>query len=114
MQILSFFLVGMYYASVKVFYSSFFSQLTGKPGYKEEHQFIYNFFNGEGLLAFPTVFTYLYIGMLVMIVLISLATPIEKAMLYFYVIMTIFSFLTIASIVGIASFLIGTGFFPKP
>lgn len=34
MQILSFFLVGMYYASVKVFYSSFFSQLTDKPGYQ--------------------------------------------------------------------------------
>ena len=49
-----------------------------------------------------------------MIVLISLATPIEKAMLYFYIIMIIFSILTIASIVGIVSFLIGTGFFPKP
>ena len=64
------------------------------------------------MLAFPTVFTFLYIGMLAMIVLISLATPIEKAMLYFYVIMIIFSFLTIASIVGIAYFLVGTGFFP--
>ena len=60
------------------------------------------------------MFTYLYIGMLTMIVLISLGTPIEKAMLYFYIIMIIFSVLTIASIVGIAAFLIGTGFFPNP
>lgn len=52
--------------------------------------------------------------MLTLTVLISLATPIEKAMLYFYIIVIIFSVLTIASIVGITTFLIGTGFNPEP
>lgn len=52
--------------------------------------------------------------MLCLIMLISIGTPIDKAMIYFYVITAIYSFLTIASIVGIAAFLIGTGFYPTP
>lgn len=36
MQLLSFFLIGSYYASVKLFYSNFFRQLTDTDDYKKK------------------------------------------------------------------------------
>ena len=48
-----------------------------------------------------------------MSVLISLAVPIDKAINYFRVIAGIFSIFTIASLIGITAFLIGTGFYPE-
>jgi hypothetical protein len=50
--------------------------------------------------------------MLCVTVLISLAAPIDKAMCYFYIITGVFSFLTLASLVGIVVFLFEQSFFP--
>jgi len=46
MQLLSFFLIGFYYVSIKLFYTDYFKQLTQTEGFKESHEKIYNFFNG--------------------------------------------------------------------
>jgi len=44
MQILSFFLVGSFFISIRLFYSNFFKQITDAPGFREKHTFIYHFF----------------------------------------------------------------------
>ena len=107
-------MIGSYYASVKLFYANFFRQLTDTDEYKDKQPFLYHFFQGTGPITFPNVFSYLYIGMCCLTVLVSIAVPIDRAMCYFYVITIILSILTIAWIVGLMAYLVGAGFYPTP
>jgi hypothetical protein len=62
--------------------------------------------------SFSVLFTYAYASLVIFTVLISIASPIDRAIQYFIVIATVLSFFTIMSVVGIAVFLAGTGFYP--
>jgi len=74
---------------------------------------LWKFFNTDNNIGFSTIFNYGYITLLIFTILISLATPIDRAVSYFKIIAGIFSILTLLSIIGITAFLIGTGFYPE-
>jgi chitin synthase len=112
MQVLSFFMVGSFYVSIKLFFVNYFKQLTDSPDFAKNDETIYKFFNGSDGIGFSTVFSYGYVSLLVLCILVSLAAPIDRAIEYFKVVAVIFSVFTILSIFGITVFLIGTGFYP--
>jgi hypothetical protein len=112
MQVLSFFMVGSFYASIKLFFVNYFHQLTDDPNFASNHEDLYNFFNGSTGVGFSTLFTYAYVSLVVFTVLISLAAPIDRAIEYFRVIAAVFSVFTVLSILGIGLFLWNTGFYP--
>jgi len=64
------------------------------------------FFTGG---EFNTLFSFGYIILIIWAIVVSLAGPLDKAMIYFYIISALFSFLTIASLIGIGATLIKTG-----
>ena len=70
------------------------------------------FFNRNDDIGFSSVFSFVYVSLLMFTILISIAAPIDGAIPYFRVVAGIFSVLTIISVVGIASFLTETGFLP--
>jgi len=109
---MSFFMVGSFYVSIKLFYKNYFRQLTNTPNFNWKHPDLWNFFDGEDGIGFSTLFGYSYSILLIFTGLVSIATPIDRAVSYFKIIAIIFSVLTILSIVGIVAFLIGTGFWP--
>jgi hypothetical protein len=109
MQIFSFFMVGSFFISIKLFFERQFKDLTDSPGFQYKNYRVYEFFNGEGNLTFSVLFTYAYITLLVFTILVSLAVPIDRAISYFRIIAAIFSVFTICSLVGVAAFLVGTG-----
>lgn len=112
MQVLSFFMVGSFYASIKLFFVNYFKQVTDSPTFATDHEGLYNFFNGSDGIGFSTLFSYAYVSLVVFTVLISLAAPIDRAIEYFRVIAAVFSVFTVLSIVGISLFLLKTGFYP--
>ena len=74
---------------------------------------IYKFFNGgSSTIGFETLFSFGYAAMLMFTVFISIAAPIDRAIFYFRIVSSVFSVLTILSIIGIATFLTETGFYP--
>jgi hypothetical protein len=68
-----------------------------------------NFFSGTG---FSSLFSYIYGGMITLIIIVSLAGPLDRAMPYFKAVGFVFSIMTISSLYGISSFLLSTGFYP--
>ena len=58
------------------------------------------------------IFSYVYIGLLVGTLITSLAVPLDKGIFYFRLLSGIFSSFTIFSLIGIATFLAETGFYP--
>ena len=113
MQIFSFFMVGSFYVSIKLFFYNYFKQLTDSSKFAAKNPELYQFFAGVAPINFPMLFSYFYVVLIIMSVLVSLAVPIDKAINYFRVIAGIFSVFTVASLFGIAAFLIGTGFYPE-
>lgn len=112
MQILSYFMVGSLYVSIKLFYTNFFQTVTKNNNFAIKHPDLWNFFNGETKpLNFSITFSYVYVVFLIITCLVSIAVPIDKAMTYFKIIAFILSILTITSIFGIAVFLIETGIY---
>ena len=74
---------------------------------------MYNFFNGGGdTIGFSTLFSFVYAGLLMFTIFISIASPIDRAIVYFRVVASIFSVMTILSVLGISTFLAQTGFYP--
>lgn len=112
MQILSFFMVGSYYVGVKLFYVDYFRQLTDKSTFAVNNPDLWQFFNGTGAFSFATIFSWAYLGILVITVLISLGTPIDRAMEYIRIITVIFAVLTVLSLLGVIVFLSEAGFHP--
>jgi hypothetical protein len=47
MQILSYFMIGSLYVSIKLFYTNFFQSVTNKSNFAIKHPDLWNFFNGE-------------------------------------------------------------------
>jgi len=72
-----------------------------------------NFFMGtaEGA-TFGTVFTMAYVVIVLWTVIISLSSPIDRAMRFFNFIIFLFSVLTLFSFFGIIFTLVKTGIFP--
>ena len=112
MQIMSFFMVGSFYVSIKLFFQNYFIHITDNPKFADSEQFLYRFFNGQTTIGFSTLFSYGYVILLVFTCLVSLAVPIDRAVSYFRIIASIFSVLTILSLMGISIFLIEAGFYP--
>lgn len=114
LQILSFFLIGSFYVSIKLFFVDYFKQLTDSPSFAYNNVAIYTFFNGANgtTIGFSTLFSFTYAALLMFTIFISTAAPIDRAIVYFRVIASVFSVLTILSIIGIATFLTQTGFYP--
>lgn len=67
---------------------------------------MYNFFNGgNDTIGFATIFSFIYAALIMFTIFISIAVPIDRAIVYFRVVASFFSVLTILSIIGIATFL---------
>lgn len=113
MQILSFFIVGSFYISIKLFFSNYFKHITNTPSFNWKHPGLWEFFNSDDTFGFKSLFSFGYITILVLTILVSLATQIDKAISYFRIIAMVFSVMTIFSLIGITAFLIGTGFYPE-
>lgn len=112
MQLLSFFMVGSFYVSIKLFFQQSFRALTDSSAFAEKEHWLWRFFNGgDETLGFATVFAYSYVALLLGTVLVSIAVPIDRAMPYFRVIAAVFSCFTLASLMGITFFLAKTGFY---
>ena len=62
--------------------------------------------------GFDVIFSLLYLALILWAVIVSLAGPLDRAMSYFKYISGVFSFLTLASLVGIGTFLGTTLFEP--
>ena len=105
MQLLSFFMIGSFYVSIKLFFLNYFGKLAEKGSFSEKFPTLYKFFENYYDIGFAQVFSWGYISLLVFSVLISLAVPIDRAMSYFRLIAFVFAFLTIFSLVGISVFL---------
>ena len=58
-------------------------------------------------------FDYFYIGMVAMALIISLTTPVDRGVIYFKFLMVVFGILLVSTMVGIISYLIETGFYPR-
>jgi len=58
------------------------------------------------------IFFSLYLGMIFLSTIVSIALPIDRAMGYFRLVSIVMGVLMIASIAGISYFLAGRGFFP--
>lgn len=105
-QLFQLLIVGSFYISVKMFFSQYGSSVCAMFGAPKWLQL---FFEKGG---FDTVFSLLYLALLLWAVIVSLAGPLDRAMSYFRYISGVFSFLTIASLVGIGTFLSGTWLYP--
>ena len=112
MQIMSFFMVGSFYVSIKLFFQNYFIHITDNPKFFTEDRWLFDFFNGTTSIGFSTLFSYGYVILLVFTCLVLLAVPIDRAIDYFRVIASIFSVLTVLSLVGISVFLMEAGFYP--
>lgn len=112
MQVLSFFMVGSFYFGIKLFYVDYFQQITDKSKFHESNPKLWQFFNGEQPFNFNNVFSWGYLGVLVVTVLVSLAVPIDRAMEYIRIITVLLAVLTVTSLFGIIIFLAEQGFFP--
>ena len=112
MQIFSFFLVGSFYVTTKLFFANYFKQVTDKSAFYNAYPQIWTFFNGNGEFTFGTLFSYGYAVLVIYALLVSIASPIEGTIQKFKVIGAILSVFTIISIFGIAVFLGETGFYP--
>lgn len=106
MQIFSFFMVGSLYVSVKLFFVGVFSQIVDSTSLNVNHPEIYDFFHKDSGFCFAIVFTYSYITLLILTILVSIAVPIEKAITYFRFIASVFSVFTLTSFFGVAYFMI--------
>ena len=86
--------------------------MTNTAKIEKKYPEIYNFFNGTGWLTFDSIFSMLYIGLLGLVAIVTIAMPINKSIWYFRLVTGIFSFLTIITLIGIASYLAAAGFYP--
>jgi len=99
--------VGQFFVTIKIFFEHQFAVLagvfTGDDKWKD-------FFAGTARgLTFGTIFSFAYVILVLWTIVISLATPIDRAMHYFRIITAIFSALTLLSLIGIGMTLLNTG-----
>jgi hypothetical protein len=111
-QLLSFFTVGSYYVSIKLFFTDYLNDLTQDSKFQQKWPNIAKFFSAtsDGI-NFASVFTYAYFIMLILTCLISLAMPLPRAMCYITFISIVFTVFTLASFTGMIVFMIHQGFF---
>jgi len=107
-QVLSLLIVGSFFVSVKGFFSQYGSSLASMY---DAPTWLQTFLEpGKG--SFEPIFSAVYLALILWAVIVSLAGPLDRAMSYFKYISAIFSFLTIASLVGFGTFLGTNLFFP--
>lgn len=112
MQLMSFFQLGSFYVSIKIFFQNYFSLVTDTMSFAIRFPHMWAFFNNASALGFASVFSYLYAILLILTVLTSIAAPIEKSISYFRIITVIYSILTILTLIGISAFMAENGLFP--
>lgn len=88
--------------------------MTDTTNFKEKYPNLWSFFNNTtGSLTFSAFFSYAYVILLIITVLTSLAAPIDKGITYFRFVATVFSFLTVMSLIGVATFMAENGLYPE-
>ena len=88
-----------------MFYINFFPLIGKDSKFADKYHWIYDFLCGYSPISFATVFSYGYFLMITIIVLVSIAMPIDRAMDYVRVVSVIFAFITLTSLAGIIVFL---------
>ena len=106
-QLLQFFIVGSFFVAVKIFFKQYFSQVVFAHSEK-----LTSFFQDTGNFTFATVFSLLYVLLLIFTAVVSVGTPLDKSIFFFRIIGAIFAILTVTSIIGIFLFLTGSSFHP--
>ena len=101
---LQFFIVGAMFAAIYAFYDQFFASIFEGGG-----KFELAYDNG----LFTTLFTYYYIFLIVMVLIFSLALPLEKGKIWFNIVVIAFGFLTTFTIFGMVYYLSQTGLYPQ-
>jgi hypothetical protein len=58
-------------------------------------------------------FDYFYVGLILMAIIVSLTTPVDRGVAYFKFLMVCFGILLLLTMAGIIVYLAETGFFPE-
>ena len=58
-------------------------------------------------------FDYFYMALIIMGVVVSLTTPVDRGVIYFKFLMVTFGLLLVFTEIGIVAYLVTTGFYPK-
>lgn len=104
-------MVGSFYVSIKLFFTDFFETMTDTVEFKKHNRELWEFFNSPDW-GFLRIFSVAYVALLGGLILMSICLPINKGISFIRLISGIFSSFTILSLIGIATFLANTGFFP--
>jgi hypothetical protein len=99
--LLQFFTVGSMYASITIFLKQSFSVILAQSGATEMQEKIINSF-----------FDYFYVSLVIMALIISLTTTVDRGVAIFKFLMFLFGTLLCFTMSGIVFFLIKTGFVP--
>ncbi len=97
-----FFTVGSMYASITIFLKQEFTSIMTTT-YDAEGSFLNNLFSSSFITDF---FDYMYIALIVMAIIISLTTPVDRGIAYFKFLMGFFGVLLLITMGGIIYYLI--------
>lgn len=98
---MQFFTVGSMYASITIFLKETFSKVL-------EMEQVDDFYIG----LVTSFFDYFYVSLVIMTLIISLTTTVDRGVAIFKFLMCLFGFLLILTMSGIILYLIRTGFVP--
>ena len=101
---LQFFIVGAMFAAIYAFFNQVFASI-----FATNVHFQQLYYGG----ALMNAFVYVYIMLLAMCLIISLALPLDRAKPCFVIALTIFGAITIMAIVGMVFYLSAAGFYPE-
>ena len=102
--ILQFFIVGAMFAAVYAFFDSVFASV-----FANNTHFAALYYDGTLL----NIFVYVYILLLAMCLVISLAIPLDRAKPCFVIAIVLFGGITIFAIVGMVFYLLAAGLYPE-
>ena len=97
-----FFTVGSMYASISVFLKNSFKSMLVSSGYSY-----------SVVSVLTSLFDYIYLFLVLMAIIISLTTPVDRGASYFKFLMVAFGLLLVITMIGIIAYLAKTGFWPN-
>lgn len=104
LYMLQFFIVGAMFAAIYAFFNQVFASIFAQNVHFQQLYY-------DGILL--NSFVYVYIMLLAMCLILSLALPLDRAKPCFIIATTLFGLLTIAAIVGMVFYLAAAGFMPE-
>ena len=105
-----FFTVGAMYSAITIFVSQELAKAMEMSGYYGDSNFIGMLLN-KGIIQ--NFFIYFYLSLLLLTLVISLTTPVDKGIVYYSFLMAMFGILLCISMAGIIFYLIKSGFMPE-